>query len=252
MLQRIKYRLASTSTSIHRRLFAVINKGNDVNCPICHWKGRQFYGKSALCPQCKAMPRHRLISFAFEYFRIPVHNTTFLLAGPGPMEFSWAMHQIDNGVYIGLDLLKRQAVTLCGDLTQLPLDSDSIDVFFAWHVLEHIRQDIQAIAEVYRVLKPGGKAIISVPIYPPGRAETFQDDNIPKEMYLEVYGHEDHVRSCGLDYYKRWEAAGFSVTQLHVEQLLHSPYAEQCKKYGLSAAHIAWNCTKGLKTKISL
>ncbi|MBI2433105.1 MAG: class I SAM-dependent methyltransferase, partial [Candidatus Hydrogenedentes bacterium] len=49
------------------------------------------------------------------------------------------------------------------DLCHLPLKDACIDGVFCLHVLEHILDDKGALGEVYRVLKPGGTAVIMVP-----------------------------------------------------------------------------------------
>ena len=51
------------------------------------------------------------------------------------------------------------------DAQAIPVRSDSVDIVTALDVLEHIRNDMGAIEEVLRILKPGGKAIIIVPAY---------------------------------------------------------------------------------------
>jgi ubiquinone/menaquinone biosynthesis C-methylase UbiE len=62
------------------------------------------------------------------------------------------------------------------------------------HVLEHVDDDMIAMKEFYRVLKPRGWAILQVPIdY--GRADTFEDSNITDPKERENYlGQCDHLR----------------------------------------------------------
>jgi len=52
-----------------------------------------------------------------------------------------------------------------GDAERLPLADRSVDVVTALDVLEHIRDDRAAVAEVARVVRPGGLVIVTVPAY---------------------------------------------------------------------------------------
>jgi SAM-dependent methyltransferase len=52
------------------------------------------------------------------------------------------------------------------DLTALPFRSDSFDIVTALDVVEHVADDVAALAEIRRVLRPGGVLVMSVPAYP--------------------------------------------------------------------------------------
>ena len=56
-----------------------------------------------------------------------------------------------------------------GDLLPLPLPDASVDRVIASEVLEHIPDDVTAMAEIARVLKPGGRVAVTVPRYGPER-----------------------------------------------------------------------------------
>lgn len=43
------------------------------------------------------------------------------------------------------------------------IEADSFDYVISFQVIEHIRKDFELLAEIYRVLRPGGKLIISTP-----------------------------------------------------------------------------------------
>lgn len=45
----------------------------------------------------------------------------------------------------------------------LPIPSESIDIVMSFEVMEHVTDECQALREIYRVLKPGGEMILSVP-----------------------------------------------------------------------------------------
>jgi ubiquinone/menaquinone biosynthesis C-methylase UbiE len=52
------------------------------------------------------------------------------------------------------------------DLIHCPLPDNSVDAVVMLNVLEHIENDMAAIQQVYRILKPGGIAVIEVPAGP--------------------------------------------------------------------------------------
>lgn len=67
------------------------------------------------------------------------------------------------GVYTTVDL-ERQDIDYQADLTALSFMDGSYDFVFASHVLEHILDDHCAILEIRRILRPGGIAVLPVPI----------------------------------------------------------------------------------------
>ncbi len=68
-----------------------------------------------------------------------------------------------------------------GSLLQVPLEDESVDMVMSTQVIEHIRDHEKAAAELCRVLKPGGYALITVP-HPP---EPFPNDDHCREGYTE-------------------------------------------------------------------
>jgi SAM-dependent methyltransferase len=102
------------------------------------------------------------------------------------------------------------------DLTALSFADASFDFVFASHVLEHIQDDRRAMAEMFRVLSPGGLAFVEVPVL---AQHTYEDATITDPAArLAAFGQSDHVRICGLDYEERLRNAGFDVTPLWVKK----------------------------------
>lgn len=94
------------------------------------------------------------------------------------------------------------------DLTRLPQADDSVDLLLASHVLEHIEDDRAAFAEIHRVLRSGGRALLQVPMY---GGPTIEDPSVrtPEERRV-AFGQEDHVRFYGDDLPDRIAAAGLT------------------------------------------
>ena len=97
------------------------------------------------------------------------------------------------------------------DIQNLPFPDNWFDVVFCNHVLEHIPEDLTAMSELHRVMKPGGWGIFQVPMKY-NLTETYEDFTItsPQERQKH-FGQYDHVRWYGMDYFKRLEKAGFEV-----------------------------------------
>ena len=109
-------------------------------------------------------------------------------------------------------------------------ENKSFDLIICNHVLEHIDDDKKALNEIFRVLKPGGVALLQVPINFK-RSETFEDQSIISRKDRENYfGQYDHVREYGLDFKERVEKAGFEVEMVNYTE----NFSEEIKlKYGL-------------------
>jgi SAM-dependent methyltransferase len=106
------------------------------------------------------------------------------------------------------------------DVQHIPMEARSIDVVICNHLLEHVVNDRIALAELYRILKPGGWGIMLVP-EDRSRATTFEDDTITdaKER-TRLFGQYDHRRVYGRDYDLRLAEAGFVVERIAVSDLL--------------------------------
>ena len=97
------------------------------------------------------------------------------------------------------------------DLHDIPFEDNKFDVIICNHVMEHVEDYEQCMRELYRVLKPGGWAIMQVPIdY--NREHTYEDKTITSPEDREKhYWQKDHLRLFGKDYPNHLEKAGFKV-----------------------------------------
>ncbi len=98
------------------------------------------------------------------------------------------------------------------NIEAMDLPDGAVTVFVASHVLEHV-DDLKALRELYRVLAPGGRLIVNVPIIH-GWDVTYENPEIDTpEGRTMHFGQFDHVRYYGNDFRERIEAAGFAVSE---------------------------------------
>ena len=71
---------------------------------------------------------------------------------------AYSLWRKNNQNYLSFDL-ERFAMEK-GDLTAMRYDDNCCDYFLCFHVLEHVPDDDAAVKEIYRVLRPGGAALV--------------------------------------------------------------------------------------------
>jgi len=150
-----------------------------------------------------------------------------------------------NLEYISVDL-ESPIAALKINITDMKFSSNVFDCVIRWHVLEHIPDDRRAMREILRVLKPGGWAILQVPIM---EDKTYEDPNVTSpEGRDRICGQRDHVRSYGLDYEDRLQQAGFKVK---VDDYVKQLGDRTIRKYGLRASEDIYICLKPDREEVS-
>ncbi len=131
--------------------------------------------------------------------------------------------------YVSADLSPGRAALRC-DIRRIPLADASFDALLCNHVLEHVPDDRRAMAELCRVLRPGGWAILQVPIRS-ALEQTLEapPTSTPRERE-HLFGQSDHLRQYGPDYAERLRAAGFEVS---LERFDRAVGKERCLRHGL-------------------
>lgn len=110
------------------------------------------------------------------------------------------------------------AVAVRGDVRRLPAPDAAFDLVVASEVLEHVPDDRAAIAELTRVLRPGGMAAVTVPRWWPERVCWA----LSREYHEVEGGHVRIYRRRQL--VARLRAAGLVARGSHHAHALHAPY----------------------------
>jgi SAM-dependent methyltransferase len=223
----------------------VAYRGTARYCPCCDSHCRKFLSfglkirHDVRCPFCGSLERHRLISLYLEQ-RTDLFDgrrkKVLHVAPEAPL--SEVLENTDSIDYLSADL-GREDVMAAMDITDIRYPDDTFDIILCSHVLEHVPEDRKAMGEFYRVLKPGGWAILQVPIL----AETTLEDlsiTDPKERE-KLFGQHDHVRSYGIDYGDRLSEARFSVT---VDGFVRDLGEAEIQRQGLTSHENVYFCAK--------
>lgn len=210
--------IAKLRKTIKIALLERLLRGKNVTCNIC---GRSYstflpyLGRiNAQCPHCKSLERSRLLWHFLTNLRLLNSDTKLLHIAPDPGLFNVLSNKLGNN-YIPADKFEEgysyPKGTVHMDVTDIPYANSSFDMVICIHVLEHVQDDAKAIAEIYRILKKGGFAILQVP-YDADREHTYEDASItmPEER-KKHFLQSDHVRIYGRDFMQRFLRPGFSL-----------------------------------------
>jgi len=186
-----------------------------------------------LCPVCGCHDRERhLLLYVRQAGLLDRMRSSHILHFAPEARLTSFIERSAPAKYVKADLFPSRPGIERMDLLDIPYPTGSFDVVIANHVLEHVADDTRALAEIRRVLKQGGVAILQTP-YSDLLASTLCDPGIcTDEARLQVYGQEDHVRMYGRDIFARFASAGFTDRVVKHEQVLATV---DPAKYGINA-----------------
>lgn len=179
------------------------------------------------CPICRSNDRVRLIHLYTKHHSDLLRKPNRLLHIAPEQGLADLWSNVSTLDYVPADFDRaryrhlKQLQTF--DLQSAPFPDESFDWLICNHVLEHIPDDRRAMREIFRMLKPGGIALLQVPISLV-RTKTDEDPSItdPAER-IRRFGQGDHVRLYARDYYDRLAEAGFKVE-------LWDAFAHDCER----------------------
>lgn len=235
------------------------HSGNNYYCPYCGYSSKDLEvvghdlpvliekevvgggRRAAGCYQCHSRDRERLLyAFIIEELNLPQNKNIHILHIAPEPKLSNVLLKQNFDEYICGDLFTPgytyPAHVQNMNVLELPFEDHHFDLVICNHVLEHIPEDIKAMKELQRVIKPEGKAILQVPISK-NTPETVEDFTISDpQKREELFGQFDHVRIYGQDYTQRLESAGFLVNRINI--------TETYKRLGVNPEEDIFYCEK--------
>ncbi|WP_026914371.1 class I SAM-dependent methyltransferase [Christiangramia portivictoriae] len=230
-----------------RPFLKIYLKGNRYTDPIDGSNFRKFlpYGyedqrENVLSPSTLSLERHRLLWIYLEQHTDFFTKKRRVLHFAPEQAFYKRFRKMENLEYTTTDLNSPLA-DVKADICHLPFANSSFDFILCNHVLEHIPDDAKAMNELYRVLKPGGTAILQIP-QDLEREKTFQDDSITDaKQRAKLFGQYDHVRVYGRDYFKKLRKVGFQVEEVDLTSKMSKTEVD---RYRLAVGEILPVCSK--------
>ena len=197
------------------RLIHAYRKAPEFTCPCCGHRGRfDLFGDAGRlnqeCPACRSKPRQRLVMLALRNGFLSFTGREILHFAPEAVLEQLVRSNAPRR-YETADLAPGRA-ELCLDVEAPDLPDQYCDMIICSHVLEHV-DDRRALPAIRRLLRPGGEAILLVPIVE-GWAETYENDTVGSDAERHRHFEQfDHVRYFGADFRSRVAAAGFRLSE---------------------------------------
>lgn len=179
-------------------------------CNICGNSLKDFYASYSetpnRCGKCHSLERHRILKWAYDWHirrEYSFEGKEILACTPGDAEMfilygAKKIVTFDVRPVAWFDLQMN-----ISNMDQIP--DESFDCFTAISVLPMTRDDVAAIDEIHRVLRPGGRFISQTSNIMNGRTQPFEDtykyvtedDKQYDVGTFRVYGDTDYIRLIG-------------------------------------------------------
>ena len=181
-------------------------------CNICGNPKSEFYPFFSetpnRCNKCQSLERHRLFKWAYDWQirgEFAFEGKEILSCTPGPAEINYLL----SGAKLlkTFDIRPVEWFDLQMDICDMrPIPDASFDCFVGISVLTHTKDDLKAIDEIYRVLRPGGRLFTQATNVLNGRTKPFADvtKHYGEEEYrkygvgtFRIYGDTDLIKLVG-------------------------------------------------------
>jgi len=112
----------------------------------------------------------------------------------------------------------RVHVVIADSLHDTSLPKEQFDLVLLWHVLEHLANPVETLAEIHRILRPGGRLVVAVPNFSSWQARWTG----PAWFHLDPPRHLFHFPLTALR--TLLTRSGFDVQRTHHFSLRQNPF----------------------------
>jgi SAM-dependent methyltransferase len=196
---------------LFRWFIAIKYLGNKYHCNICKTKLNRFIkleSDDLLCPACGSRSRTRRL------YNLLLKDNAFqgnVLHFSPSRSLYRVFKKIKSMNYFSTDFENEFLADYSIDIRKIDFEDSYFNTIICYHILEHIEEDIVAIEELIRVLKPNGICYIQTPFKD---GAIYEDASKTSESQrIEAFGQKDHVRIYSVKGLKeRLEQVGFEVS----------------------------------------
>ncbi len=159
-----------------------------------------------LCPHCGSLPRTRRLWNLLEH-QVPGKKVLHFSPSPSLRSKIQKLSTVD---YVTTDYEGEFEAMKRLNIEGIDEPDHSYDIVICYHILEHIPDDIQAMRELYRITKTGGKCYIQTPFK---EGDIYENPEILSPANREIhFGQSDHVRIYSVEgLVRRLETVGFEI-----------------------------------------
>ncbi len=221
---RIKSRFKTAEFLMQTRYYMILTfiknrkvEGNPKACNVCGWQGKNFYTfynemfrikDETLCPKCGSCIYQRYLA---KYLEENFSTTSpYKVLEISPYRSDPVGRVLKGMDFTSIDIVKGRAMVQM-DLRDLAFEDNTFDIIVCSAVLEHIKEDVVALGEMYRALKPDGVVIIEIPM-------GYYNDPLGTHT-IEYKGTPfyEHHRSYGWDFSEKMGRVGFKSKIIRYE-----------------------------------
>ena len=147
---------------------ATSNRGWKSVCNICGWHAGEFasgyHSEGALCPSCGSIARDRFLYWCWTHRTGYRADDRVLETSPRLNEhYRTVMAQRVRYTASDYDESAHKAMIKL-DIQNIDLPDASVDAVLTPHVLEHVPDTEKSLAELHRILAPGGHLFLEIPM----------------------------------------------------------------------------------------
>ena len=172
-------------------------------CNLCGWPLVRLSGTvfGTRCVRCLSTQIHRAVGWVIDGLSLPPGPRVYELSSRGPL-FAYLRRRWPDlyysEYYPDVPPGGRKSGVPCQDVQRLRLPDASFDLVTSTEVFEHVPDDRRGFSEVYRVLRPGGYKVFSVPLSMQERTrERAVLEAGGVRHLLEPEYHSDRIRGRG-------------------------------------------------------